>query len=248
VSEHAPPASAATEGRAEGAAPKTRRHRVQWPAWLPKTVVFTAALTLLTAWLFPALSRQWQDRQKARELKASLITQIGKNTSEALITSSFLTGNRFPSSRDPARRGWNQEVFNRLDLNWRTSSAEVEAQLRAYFPERVAARWVAYSDLVWGTYRLVSDNKSARPRTIRRLRSEIGDRVEATQLDALEVRWIDEAGNPVGNPDRARPAYFYVSIALLKRRSVVIDEILHSHPAEFNTRPADLARDLLPFL
>jgi hypothetical protein len=236
---------AATDGAVEGARPGVRRFGVQWPAWLPKTVLLTAALTLLTAWFFPALSRQWQDRQKARELKASLVSQIGKETSEALITSSFLTWDRFPSSRDPSERGWNQEVFNRLDLQWRRSSAEVEAQLRAYFPDRVAARWRAYSDLVWGTYRLITDNESARPSTVLRLREEVG--VKQADLNVLSAPWVDKYGNTVDRrrEGRARIAYFRAYSALLSRRSAVIDEILRSHPAGYSTRLTDLAHDLL---
>jgi hypothetical protein len=234
----------ATDGAVEGARPGVRRFGVRWPAWLPKTVVLTVALTLLTAWFLPALSRQWQDRQKARELKASLVSQIGKSTSETLITSSFLTWDRFQSSRDPSRRGWNQEVFNRLDLQWRTSSAEVEAQLRAYFPNRVATRWRAYSNLVWGTYRLITENLSARPSTVRRLGEEVG--VKQADLNVLRDPWVDKHGDPLEGAERARIAYFHAYSALLSRRSEVIDEILRSHPAGYSTRLTDLAHDLLP--
>jgi hypothetical protein len=102
----------------------------------PKPLLATVAATLATAWIFPALSHQWQDRQKAKELTAGLVSQIGSHTSEALVTSSFLTNDRFASSGDSSRPGFNQEVFNRLDLEWRTSSAEIEAQLQAYYPTR----------------------------------------------------------------------------------------------------------------
>ena len=234
----------ATDGPVKGARPGVRRFGVQWPSWLPKTVLLTVALTLLTAWFFPALSRQFQDRQKARELKASLVSKIGKDTSETLITSSFLTYNRFPSSSKPSQLGWNQDVFNRLDLQWRTSSAEVEAQLRAYFPNRVAARWRAYSNLVWGTYRLITDNLSARPSTVRRLGEEVG--VKQADLDVLKVPWVDQDGDPLDGAADARIAYFHAYTALLSRRSEVIDEILRSNPAGYSTRLTDLAHDLLP--
>src|SRR5262245_56725515 len=238
--------SSATDGAVEAARPGVRRFGVRWPAWLPKTVLLTVALTLLTAWFLPALSRQWQDRQKARELKASLVSQIGKNTSETLITSSFLTYDRFPSSSDPSHLGWNQEVFNRLDLQWRTSSAEVEAQLRAYFPDRVARTWRAYSGLVWGTYRLITDNQSARRSTVLRLGEEVG--VKQADLKELSAPWVDKHGVTVDGRREgpARIAYFHAYSALLSRRSVVIDEILRSHPAGYSTRLTDLAHDLLP--
>jgi hypothetical protein len=208
---------------------------------LPKSLLVTAVVTLATAWLFPALSHQWQDRQKAKELTATLVSRIGSNTSQALVTSSFITHHRFPSSTEGSKPGFNQEEFNRLDLQWRTSSAEIEAQLQAYYPNRVVEEWRAYSDLVWRTYRLITDNTSTRPQTVSQLRKEF-DGVPGWYIDKMKEPWKDR-------PDpAARKAYFYVSSAVLARRSVVIDEMLRSRPAGFSTRPADLLSDLLPGL
>jgi hypothetical protein len=210
--------------------------------WLSKSVLATVAATLATAWLFPALSHQWQDRQKAKELTAGLVSQIGSNTSQALVTSSFVTNNRFPSTSDPSKPGYSQEEFNRLDLQWRTSSAEIEAQLQAYYPDAVVKEWRDYSDLVWGTYRLITDNKNSRPGTVKRLRQLFHGVVPGWYIDKMERPWMD-------TPDpAARKAYFYVSQAVLARRSVVIDEMLHSRPSGFSTRPTDLLSDLVPFL
>jgi hypothetical protein len=209
---------------------------------VPKPLLATVAATLATAWIFPALSHQWQDRQKAKELTAGLVSEIGSNTSEALVTSSFLTNNRFPSSSDPSRPGFNQEVFNKLDLEWRTSSAEIEAQLRAYYPDGVVDEWRDYSDLVWGTYRLITDNRSSRPGTVRRLRELFGGQVPGWYIDKMEEPWMNRS-----DPD-ARNAYFHVSQAVLARRTVVIDGMLRSRPAGFSTRPGDLLRDLVPGL
>ena len=177
--------------------------------WLTKPILATAAVTFATAWLFPALSHQWQDRQKAKELTAGLVAQVGSNTSQALVTSSFLTFNRFPSSSDSSKPGFNQEVFNRLDLEWRTSSAEIEAQLKAYYPDGVIEEWRDYSELVWGTYRLITDNKSARPGTVRRLRELFHGVVPGWYIDKMEQPWKD---TPDASP---RNAYFHVSQAVL---------------------------------
>lgn len=209
----------------------------------------TLAITLLTAWVLPALTRQWQDRQKARELTALLVAQIGQNTSKALVTSSFITFNRFPSSADASRAGFNQQLFNELDLDWRTSSAQVEAQLLAYFPDDVVVKWRDYSDLVWGTYRLITDNVSVRAETLAELRRELTGHLEAAELErhleAMERPWWDDR---TPRASRARAAYFFVSSAVLQRRTAVIDEILDSHPAGFSTRTRDLFSDLLPVL
>jgi hypothetical protein len=172
------PAAREANGRLRRLAGRLRR-----PAWL-KGIAAAMAATLLTAWLFPALSRQWQDRQKARELTASLVSEIGENTSRALVTSSFITFNRFPSTADPGQYGFNQEVFNDLDLTWRTSSAEIEAQLLAYFPDEVVGEWHGYSDLVWRTYRLITDNVSVRRQTLADLRRELEGYLRESELEA----------------------------------------------------------------
>jgi hypothetical protein len=207
---------------------------------LTKSIVATVGATLATAWLFPALSHQWQDRQKAKELTATLVSQIGSNTSQALVTSSFITNHRFPSSSDASKAGFNQEEFNRLDLQWRTSSAEIEAQLQAYYPTPVVEEWHAYADLVWRTYRLITDNKNTRPQTVEQLHEEFED-LPGWYVDKMKEPWKDRP-DPV-----ARKAYFYVSQAVLARRSVVIDEMLRSRPAGFSTGPTDLLTDLMPF-
>ena len=243
MSHVAPAAPAAGVEGAQGARP-LHRLRPRWLAHIPKTIVATAVLTLLSAWIFPALSHQWQDRQKAREMTASIVSQIGKNTSDALVTSAFVNFNRFASSDDPSRRGFNQDVFNQLDREWRTSSAEVDAELRAYFSQRVVAAWTDYSDLVWGTYRLPTDNTSERGRTVKKLRRELAGRGLADEFTLMEKPWV---GQHTKQANAAKNAYFFVSQAVLKRRSVVIDEILDSHPAGFSTRPSDVVRDLLPF-
>jgi hypothetical protein len=214
---------------------------VERPVWLPKSVLVTAAVTLVTAWLFPALSHQWQDRQKAKELTAALVSRIGKDTSKALVTSSFISYHRFPSAGDGSANGFNQQLFNRLDLEWRTSSAEIEAQLRAYFPKSIVSAWAAYADLVWRTYRLITDNQSTRPQTVKQLGEEFPD-VPGWYIREMATPWQDR-------PDtNARKAYFYVSSAVLERKAVVIDEMLASRPEGFSTRPQDLVHDLLPIL
>lgn len=209
---------------------------------LTKSILATVAATLATAWLFPALSHQWQDRQKAKELTAGLVSRIGNQTSQALVTSSFLTYNRFPSSSDSSTPGFNQEVFNRLDLDWRTSSAEIEAELQAYYPDRVVDEWRDYSDLVWGTYRLITDNKSSRPGTVRKLRELFTGVVPGWYIEKMKQPWMNTTDWD------ARKAYFHVYQAVLARRSVVIDQMLASRPDGFSTGPTDLLTDLVPFL
>lgn len=230
----APAAPTAADARAKAKGP-------MWPAWAPKTVVVTVLVTLLTAWLFPAISRQWQDRQRARELTAGLVADIGRNTSIALVTSNFITFNRFPSTDDETKRGFNQQAFNQLDLDWRMSSAVTEAQLQAYYSRNVVARWRSYSDLVHDTYFLITDNVSMRGDTLAALREHLGPRIKpGWNFDTMSAPWVS---SPRLKPRRA---YLYVSTALLDEKASLIDEVLHDHPQGYSTRPSDLVHDLVP--
>jgi hypothetical protein len=77
---------------------------------------------------------------------------------------------------------------------------------------------------------------------VKRLRELFKGDVPGWYIDKMERPWIDRI-----DPN-ARAAYFYVSQAVLARRTVVIDEMLSSRPAGFSTRPSDLLRDLVPGL
>jgi hypothetical protein len=207
-------------------------------------VLVTASITLLTAWLFPALSHQWQDRQKARELTAALVARIGKETSQALITSDFLSSERLRPSASPGR--FNQEAFNALDLAWRTSSAEIDAQLQAYYSQAVVRHWQQYALLVQHTYFLPTPDRRQRMGTLEELRKYVPMRFGTKTLDRLKSPWIVRTGHVAGSTS-AVLAYLNVTAALLDEERELIAQILDDHPEGFSTRPQDLAHDLLPF-
>jgi hypothetical protein len=234
--------SSAAQGTTRG--PRAHRPRRRLPANLPKTVVVTASITLATAWLFPALSRQWQDRQKARELTAALVTRIGRETSQALITSDFLSSERLPST-SPGR--FNQEAFNELDLAWRTSSSEIDAQLQAYYSQDVVQHWQHYALLVQHAYFLPTPDRRQRMETLEELRKYVPARFDTKTLDRVKSPWIARTGHVAGSTNTAVLAYLKVTAALLDEERELIQEILDDHPEGFSTRPRDLAHDLLPF-
>jgi len=215
------------------------RWRMAWPSWAPKTLIVTAGLTLATAWVFPALTHQWQDRQKARELSAGLVTQISKQTSQALVTSQFFSGGRNPFL---VAHQFNQKLFNQLDLDWRDASAEIAGQLQAYYSPAVLDRWETYLRLVEKTYFLATLDTSRRAATIRTLREHFGDtNWKRWHGDLLRKPWVERAGALA-----AIKAYLRVSGALLGESSKIDDAVLHDHPAGFSTQPIDIVHDLLP--
>src|SRR3954447_9135903 len=65
--------------RAEAEPAKAPRRRV------PTAVLVSILGIALSAWLLPAVTRQWDDRQKERELKAQIIAQMASSTAKAVV-------------------------------------------------------------------------------------------------------------------------------------------------------------------
>ena len=113
----------------------------------------------LDAWLLPALSRQWDDRQKAQQLKTAIVSEMASGSARALIGGEALWAGR---KVDEARV---------LDA-WAVESLMLETRLRAYFGQKIVTAWEIYSWLVdrWnGAHR----GKRRRRSSVRRHRPSI---------------------------------------------------------------------------
>ena len=96
----------------ESVSPNAVRPRL-W--WVPKTLLFTLFGAALSAWLIPAFTRQWQDRQKEREIKVALVSDIGDSTSDALVTSQYVANRAFPGGNGQAEYNRYMKEFLGLD-------------------------------------------------------------------------------------------------------------------------------------
>ncbi len=68
----------------------------------------------LTDWLLPAFTRQWDDRQKARELKAAVITQVAAATAAQLVETRKVSARRFYLTGN----GPSESAYERLNDLW----------------------------------------------------------------------------------------------------------------------------------
>jgi hypothetical protein len=118
----------------EGAAPSRPRSLLRR---VPTSLIVTLVGIALTAWLLPAFTRQWDDRQKAHDLKAVMVTDMAASTARAL------------AAGKPARAASDtQEVDAKRRDEWALASVEIEARLRAYFPGSLVAAWQIYAYFV----------------------------------------------------------------------------------------------------
>jgi hypothetical protein len=105
---------------------------------IPTSVIVTLVGIALTAWLLPAFTKQWDDRQKARELKAALVADIASSSAKAMVQT-----DRARSSA-PGR----EVLVTRAGDLWLLASVDIEARLRAYFPADLVAAWQVYTYFV----------------------------------------------------------------------------------------------------
>jgi hypothetical protein len=219
--------------RRAGDGQKQATTRSRW-WWIPKPILITLFGAAVSAWLVPAFTRQYQDRQKEREIKVALVSAIGDSTSDALVTSQFVAAQTFPQG--------GQAEFNRLALEWARSSAEIEAKLEAYFPRsRVVREWREYATVVQQTFYLVTRDRGPR-------KNEAVRGVRAYLEPARSIDWSLFLPTMRYADPNAFETYFSVSSQVLNRKAELIQEILDAHAQGFSTTSGHLVRDLVPFV
>ena len=214
----AEPSDAATappETAADASRPRWfRRHRV------PTSVVVTVLLALFSVWIGPALTRQWDDRQEERELKAEIIDDV--TTRSAQIIGKTVAA----SETTKSMRG--------LETEWDVFRYRTEAKLLAYFPVEVARQWAEAADLVtsWISFAdFGRDDPSG----------EAGGRRELIKSLGQEGEWFDDPGECIHTC-----AVSELTLPLRQRLSAFTAVLLSANSDAFSTTRRDLIRDLLP--
>lgn len=248
------------EGSPRQPAPTPPRKR-GWPRIrVPTAVVLTILGAALTAWLLPAFTRQWEDRQKARELKADLVIQMSRTTVSSVLDGYYVF--RKPTRAEPAKD------------RWRLNNLQIQAQLRTYFPAKVADDWEAYHDsveqfidlaqteaLLVKQYRIGKYCDRPKPgekacdmgeHNLRpfheglirslfesiRLPSPPTDEIGKREEQIRRLIHADGSGRDF--------ALAWVAQDLIEMEQSLADEVLAAHPAGFSTSRSDLLHDLLP--
>ncbi len=132
--------AAAPPAGAKGIAKSSRTLR--WPL-VPTPVVVAVVGLLLGSWLLPALTQQWDDRQEAGELKASIVSDIASATGRALMSAhgaSTAPGGPSSAGAIPA-----------AGTEWSIASLEIRAELQAYFGPTAADHWEFVTGFVTST-------------------------------------------------------------------------------------------------
>jgi hypothetical protein len=215
----------------------TRAVRSRW-WWLPKPILITLFGAAISAWLVPAFTRQWQDRQKEREIKVALVSDIGDSTSDALVTSQYVANQAFPG-------GNGQAEYNRFSLDWARRSAQIEAKLRAYFPDDpLVDDWREYSIVVQNDFYLLTGG-SGKAGAVHTVRQYLESAPEGSEAIA-GVNW-KRLRSLNFNDRSAVDDYVLVTGQLLDGKERLIRAILNANAEGFSTTGGDFIDDLTPF-
>jgi hypothetical protein len=249
----APDENAAHEetGRVEDQ-PASERKRLR----VPSSVLLTLLVALLSVWVAPAFARQWDERQKARELQAVLAQDVAVSTTAAIGDGLAALGGA--ESLDPTAAA----------KEWDTARARLEAELRVYYPEdAVIQHWYLTSmdiaDLqgMAPKVRTVFDAAYGQPRHISRdiYRDALAGEFLADLFyekpasddtrERAEKRGDDYARWVFNARETQDPVVFLAKLLrrmFAQRVDTTLAHILKTTPEGFSTTRRDLLRDLLP--
>lgn len=204
----------------------------------PNSVVFTLVGALFTLWVLPAFGRQWEDRQKARELQASLIEDIAVASSEAEATAEAAT---------------NRKDVEAASNEWQVEQNKVDARLRAYFGASIVDDWKRYADAQGSVLAMaLIDSDNAHPWVVNPL-GTVEKAVMQAHIDTLlkapgdhywSRQYLDEFAGP--DPALRGLALTYAQDDLANSRSIITASILSDSPRGYSTSRRDLWSDLIP--
>jgi len=225
-------------------------------------VLVTLLGLALSAWLLPAMTRQWDDRQREHELKAALVAEMASATARALVDGEAIWSGRDSSPQQRAQIG----------DEWVRSALSIEARLRSYFSSSVVADWQVFA---WAVDRFIEGRHvslaySIQDITDRDVKLDAGPSGAAAELLFDGENTIGPAPNFTGDaPTDRRSMKEHVGrlkrmlrphvdkdqeqIArwsrlekdLLGLEQTVADQIIASDAAGFSTTSRELLHDLL---
>src|SRR5262245_28789084 len=111
---------------AAGAVAEKKRPRLRR---VPTSLIVTVVGIALTAWLLPALTRQWDDRQKAHELKVALVSEMSLATAEALTDGRDTLFRRSNVEQSKFTKRLGIVPMTAVERNWSIASLQLQSKL-----------------------------------------------------------------------------------------------------------------------
>jgi hypothetical protein len=217
----------------------------------PKSLVLTVVGALFTLWLLPAFTRQWEDRQKARELQASLIEEIAVASSEAEGAAEAGASGLDADSEAVAAATAGAIVTDAQIAweKWQVEQNKVDARLRAYFDLNVVDAWTRYANGQSSVLAIAAIDRDYATKPLPTfaasvIQAHIDELLKAPGTEVWTLKFIDDFAGP--DPSLRELAITYAQDDLTNSRTIVTESILADSPRGFSTSRGDLLSDLLP--
>jgi hypothetical protein len=235
---------------------------------IPTPLIVTLVGIVLTAWLLPAFTRQWDDRQKAHELQSALVTEMADASAPALLGGGNYWANK---------TGGGAEITRVADA-WARASFKIESRLRVYFSPQVVVAWQLYSWFVtrWDAVHSIQSKvdmvaagrtgfKNLDPTLVLTIRNIflVADNLQErglprfvsfyTRKDSVERPPVHNLRKRVGIPASVwqeyppyQPSADAVEAILFQLEQSVAQEVARAHVTGYSTTTHDLINDLIP--
>jgi hypothetical protein len=216
-------------GEASGAQPVDTHHSWdrQLNQWLGNPLLVTVVAAVLGGLLIPHITRQWQNHEKALEIKTGLVTEMSESASRTVMSGRFIAAGLLEEAAlDPSagQRAWNDGY-----QAWTTSSASIGAKLEAYFAgSDLGAEWRSFANVVTDFFDL-----SAAPSAGRR--AEVREILLYPELPKnLRLSARDRRALETSNSSAAfHSAYDALGRGLLQRRDELVQRVLDGSVSGF---------------
>jgi hypothetical protein len=177
----------------------------------------------LSSWLLPAITRQWDDRQKAGELKAILVTEMATATGRAVLDAQAYAS---------ANRGASPAANAASVKEWSVASLEIRARLDAYFGPEAVDAWEVVTKYVNATLSRAYRDKTHDAFIPGRLERST---TTAPGLENLYSKFYDDAS-----------LINELAVELLRQEQTVARSILAMDVRGYSTSWDDIVSDLVP--
>jgi hypothetical protein len=241
---------------------------------VPTSLLVTLLGIVLSAWILPAVTRQWEDRQKAHELAVALGTQMATSTANVLEQTRaelYREASTPITARNRSRSGPAAKL-PKLETDWSVAGLRIEATLLASYSRELVERWRGLRQLVAGWIAWYDDTqvgwepstphaKAAasiavpvagypKPLTALKAMQTFNDnyleRLTYESQVAAGTVGHDATKNPVTYVAYTLDDYRVLEEILLAIEAGIAGELVDAHVKGYSTTAGDFLRDLVP--
>jgi hypothetical protein len=152
---------------------------------------------LVTGLLAPYITKQWQNQQKELEIKTDLLRRITQSVTSLLVTGyDFEIAQCVKSGQCNVSVGISNDTmlkYRNQYSNWSITSAVIESDLAAYFPEsQISEEWRRFANLTTLYYGLLAESPPYRGDLLAGIQQLISKEPNASQLNVRSLNETDQ--------------------------------------------------------